>query len=146
MGVGLVINMCRESGGPQSAYHHHEIEQLRCSTADMTEPKYERVLYVVEQAHEWANDPRNEGKKLFIHCKGGRGRAVTMAVCYMLYSGTCSSAAEAVALIKSKRSVAAAGTVSRYAVVQAFERDFGGCANSDAHDHHDNGHASSQCT
>jgi protein-tyrosine phosphatase len=64
-------------------------------------------------------------RRVFIHCKGGRGRAVTTALCWLLYDNIwlCGRAdytvAKAMETIKSRRSTAVTA-VAQYAVVAQF--------------------------
>ena len=67
-------------------------------------------------------DPKPSRKRVYIHCKGGRGRAVTIATCYLLYKhrhNPTYTIPYVIDLIKHRRSCASVA-VGRYKVVHAF--------------------------
>ena len=146
--VGAVINMCREHGGVLDSYKACDIQQLHLPTPDCSEPRIEDVLQAVRFIHDkcnaWTNSVNGAGdsnppRRVFIHCKGGRGRAVTIALCYLLFrysrytiqplKGDSNddetintvgvSPSEAVKWITSKRKCAVEG-VAKYAVVKQY--------------------------
>lgn len=43
------------------------------------------------------------GKKVYVHCKAGRGRSAAVVVAYLVQAKTCGSVEEAVAYVQSKR-------------------------------------------
>jgi protein-tyrosine phosphatase len=57
-------------------------------------------------------------RKVFIHCKAGRGRAATMALCYLIATSDLQPD-EAMKLILSRRSVVEPG-VRKFRVVRKF--------------------------
>ena len=73
LGVGAVVNTCEEYAGPQAAYQEAGIEQLRIPTIDFTPPS----LAHVEQAVQFMDEQIAAGKKVYVHCKAGRGRSAT---------------------------------------------------------------------
>lgn len=79
-GVRAVVNTCEEYLGPQSEYEKYGIEQLRIPTTDFTHPKLEDVSEAVEfvQRHVEAGDT------VYIHCKAGRARSATVALCWLI--------------------------------------------------------------
>lgn len=60
-----------------------------------------------------------EKKVIFIHCKGGRGRAVITCLCYLISKG--STLQESFQQIKSCRSVASEGVLYS-SIVKEFEK------------------------
>jgi hypothetical protein len=113
-GVVGVVNMCREYPGPVDAYRAHNIRQLHLPTPDLHEPSLEQIKDmivfiddVLKTGHSVGDNDGGGGGggRIFIHCKGGRGRAVIAAVCYFISKGC--SPAEAFDKIKAKRDVAA---------------------------------------
>ncbi|MCD0460571.1 phosphatidylglycerophosphatase and protein-tyrosine phosphatase 1 family protein [Roseiconus lacunae] len=79
-GVRAVVNTCEEYCGPTAEYHKHGIEQLHIPTTDFTHPKLEDVEAAVEfiQKYKLQNDT------VYIHCKAGRARSATVAVCWLI--------------------------------------------------------------
>ncbi len=79
-GVRAVVNTCEEYEGPQEEYERLGIEQLRIPTTDFTHPRLEDVAAAVEfiQRHV------DEGHTVYIHCKAGRARSATVALCWLM--------------------------------------------------------------
>ena len=79
-GVRAVVNTCEEYAGPQSEYDRLGIEQLRIPTTDFTHPRLQDVADAVEfvQRHVAAGDT------VYIHCKAGRARSATVALCWLM--------------------------------------------------------------
>ncbi len=113
--VGCVINMCREYGGPTEQYSEYAIEHIWLPTPDLSEPRMDDINCAISYIEDFR--VRCPGERVFIHCKGGRGRAVTVALCYLVSKGF--RAEDAMALIKSKRPVAAS-SVLHSEVVKSF--------------------------
>jgi atypical dual specificity phosphatase len=114
-GVRAVVNMCRENIGPKHIYDELDITQLRVSTPDLCEPSIGGVL----DALDFIETQILGGKKVFIHCKGGRSRAVCMTACWLVSTGMSSH--DALKLIKTQRSVAISSSVNRSVVVKHVE-------------------------
>ena len=131
-GVRGVVNMCQEYDGPVERYRALGIAQLHLPTPDLHEPSLSQMRDMIafiqdlqrregpppsathiSNEEQTDNDkstaptcPREtRGDKVFIHCKGGRGRAVLAAVCFLIFQGR--GAEEAFELVRSKRQVAA---------------------------------------
>ncbi|MCC9599322.1 dual specificity protein phosphatase family protein [Stieleria sp. JC731] len=79
-GVRAVVNTCEEYGGPSSEYQLHGIEQLHIPTTDFTHPK----LADVEAAVEFIQKYKLQNDTVYIHCKAGRARSATIAVCWLM--------------------------------------------------------------
>jgi atypical dual specificity phosphatase len=79
-GVRAVVNTCIEYGGPTRGYARHGISQLRIPTLDFTPPGLEEI----EQAVEFVETHRSRGETVYIHCKAGRGRSATIALCWLV--------------------------------------------------------------
>jgi atypical dual specificity phosphatase len=111
--IGAVINMCRETTGPQNAYDKAGIMQYRSRTPDINEPSYNDIIEGVgfiraflrsqERKAEKISADVTTKKRVLIHCKAGRGRSACMALCYYISEGM--KLEEAFAKIKDKRSV-----------------------------------------
>ena len=79
-GVRAVVNTCEEYRGPLRQYERHGIEQLHIPTTDFTHPRLEDVEAAVEfiQKYKLQND------SVYIHCKAGRARSATIAMCWLM--------------------------------------------------------------
>ena len=79
-GVRAVVNTCIEYGGPVTGYERHRIEQLRTPTLDFTSP----CLEDIERAVTFVETHRRQERTVYIHCKAGRGRSATVALCWLV--------------------------------------------------------------
>ncbi len=79
-GVRAVVNTCEEYAGPQAEYDRLGIEQLRIPTTDFTHPSLDDVSRAVEfiERHVAADE------SVYIHCKAGRARSATVALCWLM--------------------------------------------------------------
>lgn len=82
LGVTGVVNTCDEYAGPTSTYETHSIEQLHIPTIDFTHPKIDDV----EAAVSFINKHVENGGKAYVHCKAGRARSATVAICWLIDS------------------------------------------------------------
>jgi atypical dual specificity phosphatase len=114
--VRAVVNMCRESEGPVSEYRQRGIAQLRLPTPDLCSPSVFDLIvgvrFMTQQRKQLAAE-----ETIFVHCKGGRGRAATMVLCYLISQGW--DAHEAILHLHGKRSVVATA-VLEYPAVRHF--------------------------
>jgi atypical dual specificity phosphatase len=114
-----VVNMCNEWSGPESQYSKVGIEQLRLQTVDTMSPTLENlergILFI-------NNKLKNaKGEKIFIHCKGGIGRAATMGLAYYISKGM--NIDDAFKLLKSKRSIVHS-KIKEYPAVSLLEKKY----------------------
>ncbi len=79
-GVTGVINMCVEYKGPQQSYARLGIDQLWLPTTDFTPP----ALADVERGVAFISAHIDNGGKVYVHCKAGRGRSATVVVCWLI--------------------------------------------------------------
>ena len=79
-GIRAVVNTCEEYAGPQQEYARLGIDQFRMPTVDFTPPQ----LADIEQALEYIEQQRAAGHTVYIHCKAGRGRSATVAMCWLI--------------------------------------------------------------
>ena len=79
-GVTCVVNTCAEYAGPVTAYEKFKIEQLRVPTVDFTHPSLESVT----QAVEFIERQTKDGGTVYVHCKAGRARSATVAMCWLI--------------------------------------------------------------
>jgi protein-tyrosine phosphatase len=116
-----VVNLCYEYPGPSAAlYSEHQIRQLHLPTLDIHEPTLDHMKKAVswidqQLLHFTSTEDR---PVIFIHCKGGRGRAVITTLCYFISKGL--TIQESFQKIKSNRSVASEAVISSK-VVKDFE-------------------------
>jgi atypical dual specificity phosphatase len=79
-GVRAVVNTCEEYSGPVTEYAGHGIVQLHIPTTDFTHP----LIADVEQAVEFVQEHVERGDTVYIHCKAGRARSATVAMCWLM--------------------------------------------------------------
>lgn len=80
--VGGVINMCAEWKGHTSRYSRSGIEQLHLPTPDYTSPDLNAVRCGVDFITRFAE----QGRRVYCHCKAGRGRSATIALAWLMHS------------------------------------------------------------
>lgn len=95
-GVGAVVNTCREWRGPVEEYCAAGIEELYLPITDFTEPSLEEVRAAVAFIQRQAA----AGKKVYVHCKAGRGRSATIVLCYLVAKGLTPEQGQALILEK----------------------------------------------
>ena len=69
---------------------------------------------------------QNPGKRIFVHCKGGRGRAAVMTTAYYLKVQNGSNPKDIVTMLKSKRGVVSTAVLKYPALLQYHEFVSGG--------------------
>lgn len=79
-GVRAVVNTCEEYNGPTLEYERLGIEQLHIPTTDFTHPR----LRDIELAVEFVQSHVLKGDTVYIHCKAGRARSATVALCWLV--------------------------------------------------------------
>lgn len=120
LGVKAVVNMCAEYGGPVSAYRRAGIEQLHLPTLDATCPTVETLTRAVHFiTSKVAQDPSS---KVLIHCKGGRGRAATTCMAYLVAKNR-RPLLETFSLLRDARNVVEP-VILAYHPLKAFCRQF----------------------
>ncbi len=96
LGVRAIVNTCEEYAGPVVHYNRLGIDQLHIPTTDFTHPN----LRDIEQAVEFVEDHVNKKRMVYIHCKAGRARSATVAICWLMkYRGMSAAAAQAFLLL-----------------------------------------------
>lgn len=115
--VGLVVNMTKEWPGPEATYAKSQIEQIRYETLDSEPPGRETLEDGAKAVAAWLEG--HAGKKVYIHCKGGRSRSSCMLVACLLQLGLFENASKAVDQIHEDRPVVDKGILA-YASLQAF--------------------------
>jgi len=112
LGVGAVVNMCAEYAGNARELGALGMTQLRLPTTDYTPPSEQAILRGIAFIREQSDANR----QVYVHCKAGRGRAPTMALCYLMAAYDLSPA-DAYERLKSSRGWISRG-LDRRAVVQ----------------------------
>ncbi|TWU41919.1 dual specificity protein phosphatase family protein [Novipirellula artificiosorum] len=79
-GVKAVVNTCEEYPGPLAAYEAFGISQFWMPTTDFTHPSLENVKLAVEFVEEHTH----VDETVYIHCKAGRARSATVALCWLM--------------------------------------------------------------
>ena len=80
LGVRHVINTCAEYAGPVRHYEAVGIDQLWLPTVDFVPP----TLDAIRQAIAYLESARGDGVT-YVHCKAGRGRSATIALCWLMH-------------------------------------------------------------
>ena len=120
--VRAVINMCGEYPGPVSEYRRLGVEQLRLPTVDTTVPKPEDLRRGAEFVKRYGGDRG----RVFVHCKGGIGRASAMSLAHYIVNegcGTEEKVKEKVKWMKGKREVVYEGVGDYWAIKQLVEEE-----------------------
>ena len=91
LGVTGVVNTCAEYAGPLAQYEQAGIEQFRVPTTDFTPPTVESIKSSLAFIERHAA----RGGKVYVHCKAGRGRSATVAICYLIARGLSPDEAQA---------------------------------------------------
>ncbi len=118
-GVKAVVNTCEEYAGPVAAYQAAGIEQLHIPTIDFTPPR----LADIERGVEFIQRHATAGDTVYVHCKAGRGRSATVALCWLVaYRGLTPAAAQE--LLNARRPQVLKSVYQRD-VVREFTRKHG---------------------
>lgn len=80
MGVEAVLNLCEECYQPVSLYRQLDIDYMRLPVIDFISPDFETVLKGVS----FIEDNVAHNKKVYVHCKAGRGRSATVVLCWLI--------------------------------------------------------------
>ncbi len=97
-GVRAVVNTCEEYVGPVTEYQKYGIEQFHMPTTDFTHP----ALADIKKAVEFIQTHVAKGETVYVHCKAGRARSATVALCWLMKYRQLSGR-EAQNLLLSKR-------------------------------------------
>lgn len=116
MDISAVINLCEEFSGSQQLLTSLGMTQLHLPTLDYHTPTSGDLLrgmaFMVEQSRV--------GRKVYVHCKAGRGRSAVLVVCYMMATQGI-TADQAEACVRESRSQVDRHLANREAV-RDFER------------------------
>jgi atypical dual specificity phosphatase len=81
-GVKNIVNTCEEFPGFTADYKQARIDQLYVPAIDFTHPTRESI----DEAVQYIDRAVAAGNKVYIHCKAGRGRSATVAICWLMHS------------------------------------------------------------
>ncbi len=115
-GVTGVVNTCEEYGGPVEAYAAANIEQFRMPTIDFTHP----LIDDVEEAVQFIRKHADEGGTVYVHCKAGRARSATVALCWLIEARGMTADGAQAKLLEHREHVHS--TLPDRPVVQEFAR------------------------
>ena len=104
--VGLIINMCREYKGATHEMRKHGIAQCHLPHQDTTAVSYESLVTGCAYIRQFRK--HNPNKRVFVHCKGGIGRASTMTLGHFV-KNEGRDPEEAIVEMKAKRHVVFTG-------------------------------------
>jgi len=80
LGIRAIVNMCEEFRGHPTELKRLGMEQLRLPTLDFHCPDRADLLRGVV----FIRQQIAAGRKVYVHCKVGRSRSVTLAMCYLM--------------------------------------------------------------
>ena len=118
-GVGAVVNTCEEYRGPTTAYEKHDIAQFRMPTIDFQPPTYEHVTAAIDFMDKHVAN----GKKIYVHCKAGRGRSATVALCWLIHAAGMTPEEAQARLLEKRPHVSR--KLAKRAVVQRYFQEHG---------------------
>ena len=118
LGVGGVVNTCEEYQGPVKKYKKYDIEQFRMPTIDFTHPIFEDVVKAVEFIEHHVE----RGKKVYVHCKAGRARSATVAMCWLMKTQQISKEKAQATLLQQRPHINP--RLTQRPVVIEFEKQF----------------------
>mmetsp|Transcript_12069 Transcript_12069/g.24657 ORF Transcript_12069/g.24657 Transcript_12069/m.24657 type:complete len:311 (+) Transcript_12069:89-1021(+) len=124
--VVAVVNMCDEYGGPTKEYEKYGVEQLWLRTVDTTVPLPSDLRRGAEFIRKVKTN--NKSGRIFVHCKGGIGRASTMSLAhYILNEGVVGKkeVGEKVMWMKGMRKVVFDGVGDYWAIQKLCEEEKG---------------------
>lgn len=95
-GISAIIGLQAERSDEESKLRNAGMEYLRLPIKDGHAPELSQIQSMVS----WINQQAKNGKKVYMHCAAGVGRAPTMAMAYLVSTGL--TADQAFAEIKLK--------------------------------------------
>jgi atypical dual specificity phosphatase len=121
-GIGAVINTCREYRGPLEEYRAAGIDEFYVPICDFTPPTLEQARAAVE----FMERQIAAGRKVYVHCKAGRGRSATLVMCYLIGRGYTPESSQKLLLEKRphvNRHLAAREVVREYAAAHSKSQE-----------------------
>ena len=89
-GVQSIISLCSEQHGHIEMYKNRGIEYLYLPTRDYQIPSVENL----HKGVQFISARVGEGKKVYVHCKAGRGRSAALVLCYLISKGMSKTCAQ----------------------------------------------------
>lgn len=80
IGVSCIINLCAESHGSLNLYRGYNMHYFHIPTIDFTCPSVASIDLGVSIIKKYIE----EKKGVYVHCKAGRGRSVTIVYCWLV--------------------------------------------------------------
>eukprot|EP01084_Bolivina_argentea_P084085 152171_1 len=107
--IGGIINMCLESDGQINEYKKYGIKYVNYKTVDTLPPRLNDILLAMEFIEDFVIDKDNainenniaNNKRILIHCRGGRSRSATIALCWLIKCGM--NVKDAIQLLSKQR-------------------------------------------
>ncbi|CAO3566315.1 unnamed protein product [Mortierella alpina] len=88
--VRCIINMCAEFRGHLGTMSRLGLSQCWIPTRDFHTPSVDSiwrgVQYIEKCEAGWDTLPESERPTIYLHCKAGRGRSATVALCWLVYN------------------------------------------------------------
>eukprot|EP01063_Lacrimia_lanifica_P038272 TRINITY_DN8094_c0_g1_i1.p2 TRINITY_DN8094_c0_g1~~TRINITY_DN8094_c0_g1_i1.p2 ORF type:complete len:298 (+),score=100.69 TRINITY_DN8094_c0_g1_i1:62-955(+) len=119
--VRAVVNCCEEYAGTEALYEKMGVRQFRLRCLDFCDVPLDKIIASVDYLCEEVAGASADGAPppVYIHCKSGKGRAVTVATAYLAKQYHAGNTQAANAEIKKARPTAFANVYQRPAM-----RDF----------------------
>ncbi len=116
LGVRAVVNTCEEYAGPVKTYSDYGITQLHLPTVDFTSPSLDDVKAAVA----FIAEKHKQENAVYVHCKAGRGRSATIALCWLMQAHKCNPA-DAFRRLQGRRRQVSRNLATRRVVQQFWE-------------------------
>ncbi len=95
-GVGAIIGLQAERSDDEEKLHGADVDYLHIPIKDGHAPEPSQIQSMID----WINAERGTGRKVYMHCAAGVGRAPTMAIAYLVSTGFTTD--QAIVEIKEK--------------------------------------------
>ena len=119
MEVRAIINMCEEHECSVARCTPYGMDAIQLPTRDRCPPSLQDIVRAMDFIAEY----RKRGDGVYIHCRAGRGRGATVALCWLIKSQQVTPSQAFTMLAKRRRQVDAA--LDQREAVQQFWRDCG---------------------
>lgn len=102
----------------RNAATSHNVSILRFPLPDGGAPKSYQIFH--QQIIKVMDDHLSSGKNVLCHCRGGIGRAGLVACCWLLFRKVCTTPANAIKLVRLRRSPKAIETVEQEMFIAGY--------------------------